>query len=60
MASTPNDDQPRFVYGEETRYAVVSYRGKAHYIGPFTDRESAITAAKALCRNLGWTGDSFV
>ncbi|MFN7024598.1 MAG: hypothetical protein ACK4QP_08775 [Pseudorhizobium sp.] len=60
VSTTLFDDEASFVYGEETRHAVVSYKGKAEYIGPFIDKQAAMDAAKALCRSRGWTGESFV
>ncbi len=60
VSTSPDEYQARFIYGAETRCAFVSYRGKSEYIGPFTDEQSAIDAAKAFCRARGWTGQTLV
>ena len=49
----------RFIYGIQTRCALVSFRGRVEYIGPFFDRESAVEAAKVWFRARGWTGKNF-
>ena len=54
--TVPYDYEARFVYGEKTRCALVSFKGKVEYIGPFTDKEKALDAAKAWFRGKGWTG----
>ncbi|WP_029620646.1 hypothetical protein [Pseudorhizobium marinum] len=60
LSTTVFDEEASFVYGEETRHAVVSYKGKTEYIGPFSDKQAAMDAAKVRCRSRGWTGESFI
>lgn len=55
----PDDYEVRFVYGEQTRCALISYKGKVEYIGPFVDKETAIDAGVAWCRKHGWIGRRF-
>ena len=60
MAGTfPYRHDVRFIYGIKTRCALVSFRGKVEYIGPFFDRECAVEAAKVWFRARGWTGKNF-
>ena len=54
--SIPYDYEARFIYGEKTRCALISLKGKARYIGPFVDHQNAIDEAKVWLRARGWTG----
>ena len=56
----PEDYDVRFIYGEETRCALVSYRGMVEYIGPFINKETAIDAGVEWCRTRGWIGKDLV
>ena len=59
MSYFPSQLGARFVYGARTQCALVSFRGKVEYIGPFFDKECAVEAATAWFRTRGWTGIIF-
>ncbi len=56
IGAVPYNYKARFIYGEETRCALVSFRGKVEFIGPFADKSRALDAAKIWFRARGWNG----
>ena len=61
MADTiPYEYEARFIYGEQTRCALISFKGRVEYIGPFPDKGKAEDAAKAWLRKKGWTGGTLL